>query len=160
MVALARARRGPTTLVVDASVAVKWFLPEPDAAPAVAVLRAGHRLIAPDLLWIEVASVLWRVARRGAISADEAGRMLADAAAFPVEIMGSAALLTDALRIATTTDRTVMDRTVMDRTVYDSLYVALAARERAVMVTADERLVNALAGTDWQRSVRGLVARE
>ena len=134
------------TLVVDASVAVKWFLPEPDAQPAVALLRAGHRLIAPDLLWIEVGSVLWKVARRGSLTADEAERMVSDAAAFPVEIFESGTLLTETMRIATATDRTV----------YDSLYVALAAREGAVMVTADERLVNALANTNWADAVQRL----
>lgn len=139
----------PRTLVVDASVAVKWFLPEQDAERAVALLRAGHRLIAPDLLWIEVASVLWKVARRGALSPDEAHRMIADAAAFPVETVESAGLLPDALRIATAADRTV----------YDSLYVALAAREGAVMITADDRLVNALADTAWAGSVRRLTDR-
>lgn len=136
----------PDALVVDASVAVKWFLPEQGAEPAIALLRGGHRLLAPDLLWIEVASVLWKVARRGAITADEAQRVIADTAAFPVEIIPSAALLTDAMRIATATDRTV----------YDSLYVALAAREHAVMVTADDRLVNALVNTAWAGSVRRL----
>lgn len=136
----------PDALVVDASVAVKWFLPEHGAEPAIALLRGGHRLLAPDLLWIEVASVLWIVARRGAITADEAQRVIADTAAFPVEIIPSAALLTDAMRIATATDRTV----------YDSLYVALAAREHAVMVTADDRLVNALVNTAWAGSVRRL----
>jgi predicted nucleic acid-binding protein len=143
---MATSKNGPKTLVVDASVAVKWFLPEPDAEPAVAMLRGSHRLIAPDLLWIEVASVLWKVARRGSLSADEAQRMIADAAAFPVEIVESVSLLPDALRIATAADRTV----------YDSLYVALAARDSAVMVTADNRLVNALANTGWADSVRRL----
>ena len=141
-----QSEHSPQTLVVDASVAVKWFLPEPDAEPAVAMLRAGHRLIAPDLLWIEVASVLWKVARRGVLSPEEIRRMIADAAAFPVEIVESAGLLPDTLRIATTADRTV----------YDSLYVALAVREGAVMVTADGRLVNALANTAWADSVRRL----
>jgi len=115
-----RPKSKPETVVVDASVAVKWFLPEAGANPAVAMLRAGHRLIAPDLLWIEVASVLWKVARRGALTADEAERMASDG------------------------------------TVYDSLYVALAAREDAVMVTADERLVNALANTSWADAVQRL----
>jgi len=141
-----RPKSKPETLVVDASVAVKWFLPEPDAQPAVALLRADHRLIAPDLLWIEVASVLWKVVRRGALAADEAERMVSDAAAFPVEIFESSTLLTDTMRIATATDRTI----------YDSLYVALAAREDAVMVTADDRLVNALANTNWADSVQWL----
>lgn len=136
----------PRAFVVDASVAVKWFLPEHDAEFAVEILRAGHRLIAPDLLWIEVASVLWKVARRGALSADEVQRIIADAAAFPVEIFESSSLLPDALRIANAADRTV----------YDSLYIALASRENAVMVTADDRLVNALANTAWAGSVRRL----
>lgn len=35
----------PETVVVDASVAVKWFLPEPGAERAWLLLRAGHRLI-------------------------------------------------------------------------------------------------------------------
>ena len=144
-----RPKNKSETLVVDASVAIKWFLPEPDAEPAVALLRAGHRLIAPDLLWIEVASVLWKVARRGSLTAEEAERMISDAAAFPVEIIDSGMLLTEALRIATATDRTV----------YDSLYVALAVRQDAVMVTADERLVNALANTKWADAVQRLTDR-
>jgi len=144
-----RPKSKPETLVIDASVAVKWFLPEPDAEPAVALLRGGHRLIAPDLLWIEVASVLWKVARRSALTAEEAERMISDAAAFPVEIFESGPLLVDALRIATATDRTV----------YDSLYVALSAREDAVMITADDRLVNALASTNWADSARRLTDR-
>jgi predicted nucleic acid-binding protein len=139
----------PRTFVVDASVAVKWFLPEPDAEFAVELLRAGHRLIAPDLLWIEVASVLWKVARRGGLNADEVQRIMADAAAFPVEVIESSSLLPDALRIACAADRTV----------YDSLYIALASRENAVMVTADARLVNALAGTAWANSVQRLASR-
>ena len=99
--------------------------------------------------WIEVASVLWKVARRGSLTAEEAERMISDAAAFPVEIIDSGTLLTEALRIATATDRTV----------YDSLYVALAVRQDAVMVTADERLVNALANTKWADAVQRLTDR-
>lgn len=133
----------PKTLIIDASTAVKWFLPERDADRARSLLDSKHRLIAPDLLWIEVASVVWKVARRGAISDDEAQQIIADAAAFPVETVESFPLLPEALRIATEADRTV----------YDSLYVALAAREGAAMVTADERLVNALANTKWKNAV-------
>lgn len=131
------------TVVVDASAAVKWFLPEEGADRAAALLSGAYRLIAPDLLWVEVAAVLWKVARRGGLSADELQRIIADAAAFPVETAESAELLPEALRIATQTDRTV----------YDSLYLALAVRERAIVVTADERLVNALSATAWARNV-------
>ncbi len=127
------------TLVVDASIAAKWFLPEDDSQQAEALLRGRFRLIAPDLLWTEVANVLWKIARRGSITPAEAAQILREASAMPVEIMESMPLLPDALRIATTADRSV----------YDSLYVALADRERCAMVTADRKLVNALAATEW-----------
>jgi predicted nucleic acid-binding protein len=41
-------------LVVDASVAVKWYVPELDSQRAHLILAGGHRLIAPDLLLAEV----------------------------------------------------------------------------------------------------------
>lgn len=47
-------------IVVDASVIVKWFIPEVDAAPAKALLSAADELIAPELARIEVASALIR----------------------------------------------------------------------------------------------------
>lgn len=134
------------TLVVDASVAVKWFLPEEGREAAAELLSTGHRLIAPDLLWIEVASVFWKLARRQTLTHAEAEQMLRDASAFPVEIHPSAELLPDALGIANKTDRTV----------YDCLYIALASREKSLAVTADERLFNALQGSAWKRAVRRL----
>ncbi|MBX3402154.1 MAG: type II toxin-antitoxin system VapC family toxin [Phycisphaeraceae bacterium] len=130
-------------LVIDASVAVKWFLPEKDSEQAARLLSGTRRLVAPDLLWIEVAAVLWKVVRRSAITPDEAHRIIADAAAFPVETIESFSLLPEAMRIAMETGRTV----------YDSLYVSLAAVERSAVVTADERLVNALSQTTWARHV-------
>lgn len=134
------------TLVVDASVAVKWFLPEEGADRAITLLTGKHRLIAPDLVWIELASVLWKVARKGALSAEEATAIIADASAFPVELAESLPLLPEAFRIATETDRTV----------YDCLYLALAAREKCTLITADQRLANALASTQWSARIAGL----
>lgn len=126
------------SVVVDASVAIKWFIPEPDRGKAESLLSGECHLLAPDLVWIEVASVAWKLTRRGALSPSEAQRIISDATAFPVEIARSLDLLPEALRIASKTDRTV----------YDSLYVALAVRERITLITADERLVNALRATD------------
>lgn len=131
------------TIIVDASVAVKWFLPEEGAAEAKSLLNGTFRLLAPDLLWIEVGSVAWKIARRGDLTPAEAEQIVRDAAAFPVEIVESLPLLPSAIRIATEADRSI----------YDSLYVALAARERASVVTADDRLANALRHTDWSSLV-------
>ena len=57
-------------LVIDASVAVKWVVPEPDSDRAEALL--DHALGAPDLLFAECANVLWKKVRRGELSKDEA----------------------------------------------------------------------------------------
>lgn len=133
-------------VVVDASVAVKWFLPEERSEEARSLLDGKSRLLAPDLLWIEVASVVWKVARRGGLTNAEAEQIVGDCSAFPVEICESQPLLQPAMKIATATDRTV----------YDSLYVALAEREKCAVVTADQRLVNALADTAWGKRARSL----
>ena len=56
--------------VVDASVAIKWFIDEPDSAEAAFLLR--HPLSAPDLLAPERANVLWKKVTRAELSLDEA----------------------------------------------------------------------------------------
>ncbi len=65
---LVREDRMPGELVVDASVALKWFLTdEPLAAEALAILRDGSTLMAPDILVAEVCNAAWRSARLGRI---------------------------------------------------------------------------------------------
>ena len=64
------------TFVVDASVAIKWFLPELYGDAALRLLREGHSLVAPDLLFPEVGNVLWKRVRRREATAKEAGAAL------------------------------------------------------------------------------------
>lgn len=128
--------------VLDASVAVKWFLSpkaESLAAEALALyeeyLERKINFIVPDIFWAEVGSAFWKACRLGRIqkaSAQEAITALVkcELATFSIE-----ALLERAFLIATT----------FDRSVYDALYVALAVQSGAELITADERLANALA---------------
>lgn len=120
--------------VVDASVAVKWFLPEAHSENASRVLTSGRTLLAPDLIYPEVGSVLWKRTRAGDITAEEAGAVLRALAGLGLTIYPAWPLVLSACELAARTGRSV----------YDSLYLALAVQESAVMVTADERLVNAL----------------
>ena len=57
-------------VVVDASVAIKWFVPEVHAETARCLLREGMTLLAPDLIWAEVANALWRKWREKELSAE------------------------------------------------------------------------------------------
>ena len=131
-----------TTYVIDASVAAKWILPasgETLTREALELLKgyaAGDvRFVVPDLFWAELANVLWKAVRQGRVrvaSAESGLRGMRDRN-FPT--VSSHTLLVEAFAIATT----------FDRAVYDSLYVALAVTSKSQMVTADERLANALA---------------
>lgn len=133
-------------LVVDAGVAVKWFVPEPDAAAALRLLDGRHLLAAPDLIRSEIGNVAWRLHNRGVIDAGEASDLIEHFLSMPLEIHDSTYLLAPALQIAIATNRTV----------YDSLYLALAMELGGTVVTADERWANALQGSPFARFVRRL----
>jgi predicted nucleic acid-binding protein len=122
--------------VVDASVAVKWFVPEIHTQAALRLLHETHELVAPDLLFPEIGNTLWKKIRLEEIDRDEARQVLRALRALPLTIQPSAPLLEPALEIAIG----------LNRTVYDSLYVALALQHHCRMVTADRRLHQHLRG--------------
>ena len=122
------------TVVVDASVAIKWFLPERHDDAALRLLRAEHRLVAPDLLFPEVGNVLWKRVRRREATVQEAGAVLDALRVVPLEVQASQPMMPVAFEIACATGRTVDD----------SLYLALAVLRECPMVTADRKLYQAL----------------
>jgi predicted nucleic acid-binding protein len=136
-------------VVVDASVAAKWFLPEPDAAAALRLLDDRHRLAAPDLIHAEFGNIVWKLHTRGSLDANEASEMIEHFLSMPLEIHDSTYLLAPALQIAVATKRTV----------YDSLYLALAIELGGTVVTADEHWVNALETSPFAHSIRLLSSR-
>ena len=138
-----------TTVVVDASVAAKWFLPEPDAAAALRLLDGRRRLAAPDLVRAEVGNVVWKLHARELLCLEEVSEMIEHFLSLPLDVYDSALLLGPAVEIAMTTRRTV----------YDSLYLALAVELGTAVITADEKWVNALKGGPFERSVRLLGRR-
>jgi predicted nucleic acid-binding protein len=57
-----------TKIVVDASVAIKWYVPEIHADAAVRILEGDFVLCAPDLIGAELANAIWKKVRRAEIS--------------------------------------------------------------------------------------------
>ena len=134
------------SLVVDASVAVKWFVKEPLRAEARHLVERSDALYAPDLLFAEVANAAWKMARRNEIGRDQAATMVA-AVGDPISrVFPSSQLRERALHIA-------LD---LEHPVYDCLYLACAERAEAVLVTADRRLCAVLASGPYAGLARHL----
>lgn len=129
--------------VVDASVVAAAFFQEEHARAAGTLLASGADLFAPDLICAEVANVIWKRSGRGEIAPEEANELLDDFLRLPLQLTPSRPLVEAALPLALATGRTV----------YDCLYLALAIQTKSVLVTADRRLVNALAGGPLARRV-------
>jgi len=122
-------------VVIDASVIAAAFFPEPHSVAAKALLASGDGLYAPDLIYAEVANVIWKRHGRGDIDDQDAADLLSDVMRLPLKITPSEQLVGPALELAMRTGRTA----------YDCLYVALAVQIKTTMVSNDRRLVNALA---------------
>ena len=136
-------------LVVDASVAVKWLVAEDGSDLARELAAGGDALHAPRLMASEIANAMWRKARLGEIGPGAAAAMIASVPEMPVRWGADETVSADALRLALT----------LDRPVYDCVYLALAHRIGAAVVTADRRFANALAPTAHGGAVMTLADR-
>ena len=131
-----------TALVLDASVALKWAIPSAQETLTTESLQLLQRYVAgeinfivPDVFWAEIGNVMWKGVRQRRwpqTLAENAASAIRKRDFFTVT---SLELLPEALRIAF----------AHDRSVYDCLYIALAIQFKIEMITADERLANAMA---------------
>ena len=119
--------------VIDASVAVKWFVEEPDSPEAHRLLEAHatgeSTMVAPDLLVYEVANVLLHNSAFTAAAIQRSVERLYDLElellAPSVEVVTAAIALAHAKRI----------------TFYDALYITLARHLGLPFYTADHKLI-------------------
>lgn len=119
------------TWVIDASIAVKWVIPEVLSERADRLRAGDDDLIAPDLLLVEAANALWKKTSRGEISPAEADAAFDLLRQSGIDLRPTPPVVTPALQLARR----------LAHPVYDCVYLALAAQERATVVTADRRLL-------------------
>jgi predicted nucleic acid-binding protein len=118
------------SVVIDASVALKWVLDEPGSDAAVAL--GEQELIAPALWLVEAANALWRNARIGQLTSDEAAERFSELLNAPVATLAMEPYLAQALDLAA----------AIGHPVYDCVYLALALHHRTYVVTADHRFAS------------------
>jgi predicted nucleic acid-binding protein len=73
-------------LVVDASVAIKWFLPEIHGGAALRLLEGEYALRAPDLIFLEFGNVLWKRFQKNQISPKEASATIEALLSVPLQV--------------------------------------------------------------------------
>jgi hypothetical protein len=129
--------------IVDASVAVKWFVAETDSLVADELSASNHRLFAPRLIVAEVANALARKAMAGLMSAAEACVYLRSLPHYFDDVLAVDELMEPALENAC----------AIRHPIYDLIYLEAARRLDAQLITADQKFTAKIAGTGFARHV-------
>ncbi len=126
--------------ILDASVALKWVLKEPESDRARRLRdefrQQIHELHVPESFLPEVGHALTRAERKGLIQPPMAAAFFADILSTPPEFHSLIPLMPKAIELSSTTRLGV----------YDCLYVVMAEREGCELLTADDRLVEVFKG--------------
>ena len=124
-----------SVFVVDASLVIKWFVPEIHSEAARRWLGASHDYVAPDLLFSEAGNAVWKKVRRKELNEHEGRQLVRDLTHVAVETVATRSLLQDALALALTAGITV----------YDAMYLTLAVRLDTAVITGDDRFADKIA---------------
>jgi predicted nucleic acid-binding protein len=131
------------TLVVDASVALRWYLNAPGTKEALALLERGEPLVAPDLLVAEVTAAAAALARASEITRQHGERIAAAVAASFDRLVESAQLAKQAYALAS----------MLDYPVSGCFYLAVAELEKSALVTCDGSLLGKVKTTAFRGAV-------
>lgn len=131
------------TRVVDASVAVKWFVEERGSTAARMVLSKYETLLAPDFILIETSNAAWKKVKRKEMTREQGEAMVRALPLYFDRLVHSRALVARAYALASD----------LNHPVYDCLYLALAELNDVDLITDDERLIKAVSHTEYQRRV-------
>jgi len=119
-------------IVIDASLAVKWFVTEEGHATAVSLLEQNQILVAPDLIFPETTNVFWKKLQKGEMTSEQSQLACRALPGFLQGTFSSSRLSADALKLAIR----------LNHSVYDCIYLACAEQQGAKLVTADKKFVS------------------
>ncbi|MCW5679300.1 MAG: type II toxin-antitoxin system VapC family toxin [Rhodospirillales bacterium] len=132
------------TFVVDASVAIKWFVSEEFRPEARRLLVFTMNFVAPDLIVTETANIAWKKVIRREIDLQQA-KFITNAIQQYIPVMESwQDLVERALDIGVE----------IKHPIYDCMYLACAEKIGGTLVTADRRLLGSIKSTAYARLAR------
>ena len=131
-------------IVIDASVAVKWYVNENYTQNAEKLMDGNYELHAPELIFPEVGNIIWKKIIRGELSNDEGSQIVSAFTSQSIETHLHKPILGAAFIGAKSTQQTV----------YDWTYLALAGSLSCQFITADERFFNAISKTKLSGSLK------
>lgn len=134
------------SLIVDASVALKWSVAEPGSAAALALFQRGASVLAPELAVAEVANALWKKVVRGELDDAQAAAALASTLRGYHALVPISGLAARALELAGS----------LKHPAYDCFYLALADVRGGTFITADARLLSRLSAGGWGGKLEAL----
>lgn len=129
--------------VVDASVAIKWFIPEIHSEVALQARWSHDRLHVPAFMTLELGNVIAKKIRRGELTREDGKTILKELRHLPLQRHADERLFPAAYELALDTQQSL----------YDCLYLALAEAVDGRMITADLRFSQALTGGPYSHRV-------
>jgi len=131
---------GDREYIIDASVAVKWFIPEDYSDIALGILEGFKDLevvlYAPDSMKLEFTNAIRKYYIRRIITGDVMNEILEEMKKIPINYVRiDWGLATEALKIAVENNITV----------YDAYYIAISQKRNIRVITADEKFHSAVA---------------
>ncbi len=115
--------------MVDASVAIKWLLPEAYSDECLALLERNERIVVPDFLYAQVGMGLAKRVKTGDLKAAWTEEAMTALVRLPLVRVPAAEIAVEAIGLASHGKRHF----------YDAAYLALALREGVPLITADWR---------------------
>ena len=134
-------------VVLDASIAAKWYISESDSDAAQKLLDSEFLFLAPDIFFVEVAGAVIRQHREyKQLSKDDVLLATEDLLRMGIETVSSAILLSRSVDISL----------ALGHPIKDCFYVALAERWQTILVTADLQLHDKVKKSEWAKFVTSL----
>ena len=135
----------PTTISIDASVAIKTLVEEAGSDQARALVAAHDMIIAPAHAYAEISEILYRKTVSGVLDRLQAQKALKQLPiVYTLEPLDT--VMAETFEIACE----------LRHSVYDCLYVATAIKFATQLATADFRLLRKTIGTRYSGIVIGL----